>query len=188
MEDPFKKTENRTNSSPKEIKKLQEQEKNDAELLADYLKRHPKPVILPENSKEAELKITALETMITAFEATHSLKELHEITDLSPDLAMLFKYADDLASSQRIEDAIKTYEKYNPQYVEVYKKKIACLKDLVLTPEDARKFKIRIAAKKDLIPIIAALNTLGNNHPLKEKCSKLMKAVGGIQGEKVNHE
>jgi hypothetical protein len=71
--------------------------------------------------------------------------------------------------------------------VQVYNRKIATAKAIVLTPEDRKKFEIRIAAKKDLALIIALLNTL-NNKKLKIKCKRLMKAVGGVIGNEVSHE
>lgn len=66
--------------SPEEKKKQQERE--DAELLADYLARHP--VISPENLREAGPEIAQFESMIALFESTHSLPELHSIIDLTP--------------------------------------------------------------------------------------------------------
>lgn len=71
--------------SPEEKRRKQEQE--DAELLADYLARHPEPVISPENLREAEPEIAQFESMITSFESTHSLTELNSIIDLSPQEA-----------------------------------------------------------------------------------------------------
>lgn len=68
--------------SPEEKKKQQERE--DAELLADYLARHPEPVISQENLRESKLEIAQLERMIAAFESSHSLAELNLITDLTP--------------------------------------------------------------------------------------------------------
>lgn len=170
--------------NPEEKRRKQEQE--DAELLADYLSRHPEPVI-STTTREAEIKIAELEKMISSFESKYSLTELHAIVDLSPDLATLFRYADDLASPQRIADTIKTYAKHNPGYVQVYNRKIATARAIVLTPEDAKKFEIRMAAKKDLALIIAILNTL-NSKKLKIKCKRLMKAVGSVIDNKVSHE
>ena len=170
--------------SPEELKRLQDAE--DVEWLADYNARHPEPVISMA-TREAGTKVAQLEEMIASFESVHPLAELHAIVDLSPDLATLFRYADDLASPERIANAIATYKKHNPGYVEVYKKKIAGVQAIVLTPEDARKFNIRMAAKKDLVPIIAAFNTL-KNEELKVKCKRLMKAVGSMVNNKVNHE
>lgn len=171
--------------SPEEKKKQQEQE--DAERLADHLARHPEPIISPANLEEDEPKIAELEAMIASFEATHSLAELHAIVDLSPDLATLFKHADDLADPQRIENDIEAYKKHNPGYVEIYKAKIAAARAIVLAPEDARRFEIRMAAKKDLVPIIAKLSTIRNKE-LEAKCKRLQRAVGSINNGKVNHE
>jgi|SRR3989344_6424184 len=71
--------------SPEEKRRKQEQE--DAELLADYLARHPEPVISQENLREVEPEITQFESMVTLFESTHSLSKLHLIIDLTPQEA-----------------------------------------------------------------------------------------------------
>jgi hypothetical protein len=62
----------------------EQQEREDAEQLADYLARHPVPVISKENLKEAGPEIMEFEAMITLFESMHSLEELHSIIDLTP--------------------------------------------------------------------------------------------------------
>lgn len=172
-----------------EIKK--QQEKEDSEYLADYFARHPESVVSPENLKENAPEIAEFKNMIVSFESIHSLIKLRAIVDLSLDLATLFKYSDDIVSEKLIEDAIRTYEKYNPGYVEVYKKKIAEVKAIVLVPEDTEKFKIRIAAKKDLAPIVASLNSLKGNkdyEKFKTEYMRLARAVGTINNNKVDHK
>lgn len=72
-----------TGLSPKE-----QQEREDAEQLADYLARHPEPVISKENLRKAEPEIVEFEAMITLFESMHSLEELHSIIDLTPTEAL----------------------------------------------------------------------------------------------------
>lgn len=67
--------------TPQELK--QQQEREDAERLADYLARHPDPVISPENLREAGPEIAEFENMTASFELTHSLAELHSIVDLT---------------------------------------------------------------------------------------------------------
>jgi len=69
-------------TSPEELKRLQDAK--DAELLAEYLARHPEPVISRENLREAGPEIAQFESMISLFESTHSLMELNLITDLTP--------------------------------------------------------------------------------------------------------
>ncbi len=174
--------------SPAELKKKQEEQ--DAEFLADYLERHPEDLAPTKTSQERTQEIAEFIAMIDKFESTHPLAELNSIVDLSPELALSFEHADDLESPQRIEDAIKTYEKHNPAYVEVYKKKIATIKEIRLTPEEERKFKIWRAAKKDLAPIVTGLNKLKGDadyEELKAKYMHLGRAVGNIRGNIVDH-
>ena len=68
-----------TNTNPKE-----QQEREDAEQLADYLTRHPEPVISKEDLREAGPEIVEFEAMITLFESMHHLEELNSIIDLTP--------------------------------------------------------------------------------------------------------
>ena len=67
------------NPNPKE-----QQEREDAEQLADYLTRHPEPVISKEGLREAGPEIVEFEAMITLFESMHHLEELNSIIDLTP--------------------------------------------------------------------------------------------------------
>jgi hypothetical protein len=62
----------------------EQQEREDAELLADYLSRHPESVTSKENLREAGPEIVEFEAMITLFESMHSLEELHSIINLTP--------------------------------------------------------------------------------------------------------
>jgi len=62
----------------------EQQEREDAEQLADYLARHPEPVISKEDLREAGPEIVEFEAMIALFESMHSLEELHSIIDLTP--------------------------------------------------------------------------------------------------------
>lgn len=71
-----------TGPNPDEIKRLKEEQEND-ELCADYLARHPEPVISPEDLRECGPEIVEFEAMIATFESTHSLVELHSLVDLS---------------------------------------------------------------------------------------------------------
>ena len=68
--------------TPQELK--QQQEREDAERLVDYLARHPDPVISPENLREAGPEIAEFEALVVSFESMHSLAELHSIIDLTP--------------------------------------------------------------------------------------------------------
>jgi len=65
-------------SNPKE-----QQDREDTEQLADYLARHPEPVISKEDLREAGPEIVEFEAMIALFESMHSLVDLHSIIDLA---------------------------------------------------------------------------------------------------------
>lgn len=186
--------------SPEEVEKIwkelekksqEVQDKEDAEWEADYLAIHP--IVTPkETSRERGSEIKKLDVLIDVFESTHSIEELKAIVEISPDLALVFEYADDLATPERIEAAVKLYEKHNPMYAAFYKAKMAMVKAIVLSPEEARKLEIRIAAKKDLIPIVEILRDLSESNKdykrLKTRCSILMKAVGSLNKNKINHD
>jgi len=175
--------------NPKEQRILQEKE--DAELLAAHFAIHQKQLDPPVNLGEAGPEITEFKNMIASFESTHSLDELHSIIEISPELALLFKYADDLASPQKIEDAIACYKENNPPYVEVYKKKIAEARAITLIPEENRKFKIRMEAKKEIAPIVAKLNIFKGNkryEELRAEYMRLARAIGIIgRDNKIDH-
>jgi hypothetical protein len=152
------------------------------------LEKSKAPAIL----REDEPAIAELEGMIASFETKHSLADLHAIVDLSWNLVEVFKRIDYLADPRRIENDIATYKKHNPEYIPTYKANIAKAIAIIprLNPKDARKFEIRMAAKKDLILIMTKLNSLGENENyrrLKAKCLPLQKAFGSLQGDKINH-
>jgi hypothetical protein len=75
------------NMNPNPEKNGRRQEQEDAEQLADYLARHPEPVISKEDLREAEPEIIEFESMIALFESVHSLTELNSIIDLTPQEA-----------------------------------------------------------------------------------------------------
>jgi hypothetical protein len=145
-------------------------------------------------SIEAGPEIAELERMIASFEVNHSLAELHAIgiDRLSPDLVEVFKCLDYLADSRLIENDIKNYGKRNPGYVETRKANIAKARAIIprLKPEDAWKFEVRLAAQKDMIPITEKLNKLKENtnyERLKAKRLILLRAIGTLQGDIINH-
>lgn len=163
-------------------------EKSDIQELADHFAMHPEQLEFPKTLNEAGPKITELEAMITSFEATHSLEELHAITDLSPELAIVFTFAKEISyTPEQLEHLLRHVTVVEPKYAEIQRKKIAEAKAIVLTPEDTEIYNKRIAAKNDLELIVAMLSTL-KNEELKMKCKRLMKAVGSIKNGKVNHE
>jgi hypothetical protein len=59
----------------------------DAERLADYLARHPEPVVAPETSVEVASEIEKFESLVGVFESKYSLAELNSIIDLTPQEA-----------------------------------------------------------------------------------------------------
>jgi len=123
----------------------EQKEQYEAELLADYFARCPEPVIAPEDIREAGPEIAEFEGLIASFESTHSLAELHAITDL--------------------------------------------------TPKEAPMHPVREPAKEALVPITDMLNKLKRetnitpekHEELKSEYRRLSRAVGMINGGKVDH-
>jgi len=169
------------------------QEREDAERLADHFKSHPES---QASLREAGPEIAKFESMITLFEATHSLDELYLIVDISSDVNELFTYAPILDNPQRIENDIRDFEVHSPAYVPTYKAKIARLKAIVLLGEEKRIYDMRRAAVVDLIPIKKLLDTLKTETDIsveqrkavEEKYKRLTSAVGGIHEGKVDHD
>lgn len=169
---------NERTPTPEELQKqsLEQQEREDDERWADYIKRHPVPVILKEDLREAGPEIAEFESMVSKFEAIHSLEKLNAIVDITPGLFDLFWHDRDLTQDQ-IESTIHN-----------------------LAPEEVEKYKIIVAAKRDLAPIVAKLNTLQEKtnisadryEELNEKYERLARAVGminkTINPNKVDHE
>ena len=180
------------NQTPEELQELRETEE-----WAANLTREVELINSQGSLMEARPKIAEFETMIVAFEAEHPLAELNAIVDLSPDLAVMFAYADDLFDERKTGTSQQYFESKDPEYVKEYEKKIAVVKNIVLNPEDKRKFQIRIAAKAALIPIDVALKILEEHKTnilpeklkeLKAKYERLSEAVGVIRNNKVDHD
>lgn len=180
--------------SPEEKKR--QQEKEDEEFLADYFARHPEVVIAPENRREAEPEIAEFKEMIATFEARHSLVELHNIVDLSPELNTVFEFAKvlSLTPEERIASLVLIALK-EPEYAKKQMEKIAVAKAIVLTPEDKKMYEIRIAAKEDIILISTKLDVIeketniskDKHEELKAEYKRLSKAIGIINKNKVDH-
>lgn len=68
--------------SPEE--KRRQQEKEDEERCADWLARHPGPVVSPTNFTEGESKIAEFKKLVAQFESKYPLSKLHAITYLNP--------------------------------------------------------------------------------------------------------
>ena len=75
-----------TEPTPEELLKQQEEREED-ERLADWLERHPEPVVVQKNADECGPEIGEYLELITSFELNHSLEDLHAITDLTPQEA-----------------------------------------------------------------------------------------------------
>ncbi len=69
--------------NPQEPKRSRDQE--EADQLADYLIRHPNLEPLPPDIVEQAR--TEFDSLVSKFESTHSLAELHLIVDLTPQEA-----------------------------------------------------------------------------------------------------
>ena len=166
------------------------------ELEAEHFKRHPDQVAKPEVLRDCGPEVEKLEGLMGEFEARHSLAELNAITEISPELFRLFERADELESPKKVEDAIKLYERNNPAYVETYKAKIAALRAIVLSPDEARKFEIRRAAMKDMkeISILSEKIRKGTNvseerfQELQVRYKSISCAVGFMNKGVVSHD
>jgi len=74
-----------TEPSPEE-KRLQE-EREEAEWLAEWLADHPESVIASEDRRESGPEIAELEQMFASFEWSHQVARLYEIRHLTRDEA-----------------------------------------------------------------------------------------------------
>jgi|GEM_PF-4837329 len=121
-------------------------------------------------------EITMLETLFEQFEGSHSLAELNEITDLSPELSSLFRHNYDIIEAQRFEEIESILSQ--------------------LSPEEQRNYKKRLAAKEALIPVRTAFDKIGREtnispdeyRELKRKMDVLEHAIGMISGNRVEHD
>ena len=178
--------------TPEDINRLQKewQAKEDDEWVQAHFVIHPEQLTLPSTLREAGPEIAELENMIVLFETTYSLEKLNAIVELSPELATLILYADDMSEEQ----IAKTVKHYTPEKAEEYRIKIVNIDAAVLKLEDREKFKMRRAAQKDIAPIIAKLNTLKKEtnispekyEEINKKCERLMRALGSVQKNKVD--
>lgn len=125
-----------------------------------------------QKSQEQEGK-EQFEELLESFELVHSLEELHAIVDLSPGLHALFADDQDM-SVEEIELAIKN-----------------------LSPEDARAYRARTSAKKDLIPLAPIVEQMNQfdkigmlpekDKALRARYMRLSRAVGFINKGKIRH-
>ncbi len=152
---------------------LTEQETND--ILADYLRRHPNPETPPIVQNQGE-KIKELEDLIAQFEDRHPLEELTNITILSPELAHLMLKSRDMLAEGRVDD----------------------VENLVsaLDPEEARKYRLREAARSDIDTITHILGKLEKiqGFPSEEakrlgaERRRLSRAVGMMNRNMIYHD
>ncbi|MFA7252654.1 MAG: hypothetical protein WC027_02250 [Candidatus Paceibacterota bacterium] len=170
--------------SPEE---LSEQEQ--AELLAMHKARHPEQFVEPESLREAGPEIAQFEAMVAAFEIAHPLAEMEAITDISPNLATVFRHAKELSSDVLVTMAVADFEKYNPSYVDTYKQKIAEARAIVLTSDEQKIFNTRESARRDISPIVALLKKIKDETNISaEKYEELWRrrnafelAIGSIK-------
>jgi len=121
-------------------------------------------------------EVATLESLIGQFEANHSLAELNEIVDLSPELSSLFKHSYDLIK----EGCLEEIETILSQ----------------LSPKEAENYKKRLTAKEALIPVRSAFDKIGREtnisadeyQELKQKMDVLEHAIGMITGNRVEHD
>jgi hypothetical protein len=156
--------------TPEELLRQQE----DDAWEAQYMEMNPDKFaeVAPEKLRECEPEIAEFEGMIAAFEAKHSLEELHAIVDLTPGEVACYALQ-----------------------VTVSPEKLALLADP--TSEDVSRYLVRKVAREALAPIAAKLNGLKektNISPEKYKelnarYKRLTRAVGFTDGgNKVDHE
>ena len=120
------------------------------------------------HDRDHRAETAELEIMLTEFETTHSLERLSAVTELTPDLYRIFRYAPNNQS---------------PEEITLAKSK--------LSPEDLEKYEIRAAARNDIVPIVDLLNILHRETDfpdseyirLKAAQQKLIRAIGRIVGD-----
>jgi hypothetical protein len=137
---------------------------------------------------DIEQGIREFKALVANFESRNDLEALNAIVELSPDLASMFEHADDLDDPRRIRKNIAFFKRTNPGYVPIYKAKMVAIGGIVLGPEDATKYKIRMAAKIDLIPIAEKLRSFSTRQDLKAEYLRLSRAVGIISNKRVDHD
>jgi hypothetical protein len=177
--------------SPEEQKR--QQEKEDAEQLAAHFALHPEQLNSPPaTSGEDGPEITEFEAMLALFESTHSLVELNSIVELSPDIATVFEFEKEMSyTAEQLDDSLRDITLVEPAYAKRQRERIAAAKTIVLSPEDAKKYEIRIAAKKDIFPMAEKLGKLKGNaryEDLKLEYLRLARAVGMKHKYKINHD
>jgi hypothetical protein len=145
--------------------------KEELEILACFLKDHPEETAQVETRRDCELEVQEYNILLTKFEEAHSLAELNAIPDVTPELYDLFAH-DKVWTAEQIETAFAN-----------------------LSPEDAKRYKTRSPAIKDLIPIVALMNKIEKETnitqtefaKLKAAYKILSRAVGMINNNKIDH-
>jgi hypothetical protein len=140
-------------------------------FLECFLKDHPEKTALVETRRDCEQEVQEFNILLTKFEEAHSLEELDAIPDVTPELYTLFAHDRDM-SAEQIEAALTN-----------------------LSPEEAKKYKTRSPAIKDLKPIVALMNkieketniTQSEFDKLRAAYKILSRAVGMINNNKVDH-
>jgi hypothetical protein len=180
-----------TGLSPEKLKKLQEQQ--DAEWEADYNARHSEQLVSAVEPSEDEPAIAEFEAMIASFRLAHSLEFLNTISDISPQLAIVFEFNKEISlTPEELDDSLSLIAISEPEYAKNQRRSIATAKAIYLSSRDKVIYDKRTAAKKDLEDIVKELDKLRGSkdyEKLKAECSLLEKAVGSIPrgSNKVNH-
>ncbi len=167
--------------SPKGI-----QEKEDAELLAEFFKMHPEyltpPVVHETDSLEVEI-------LCAKFEARHSLDALQAIDQVSPVLEKIFANAADIEDQNRIKANVAMLSRHGkPGAVKKYIDELAGLKASILAlPEEEKNIlKIRREAQRDLVAFTKLIPTMSRD--AKDRYLVISRAVGVLSNGRIDHE
>ncbi len=145
--------------------------KEELEILECFTKDHPKSAVQVETRRHCEKEKDQFLRMVDEFMHNNSLERLNAVLDVSPALYDLLVHYKGW-TAEKIETALTN-----------------------LTPEDATKYKDRLTANNDLIPIVALMNkieketdiTQAEFAKLEDAYKKLSRAVGIINNNKVDH-
>lgn len=143
----------------------------DENEIDNFIKKHPYedvPMEMRHDYKEGKAEA---EELLEKFKQNHSLEALHSISEITPELEAVFGL--DLEKDSR---------------------RIALMSEK-LSPEEAEKYKIRTAAKRDYSRIFKALDNLKKKTTIPEEeydklnaeLKLLMLAIGRVNGDKILH-
>jgi hypothetical protein len=140
--------------------------------MEDFGKQNENLGLDPEKSRyKYEKTKNDFNVLVETFQERHSLETLHSIVDFSLELLAVFDM-----------DVVKDFEKIS-----------VAIEDLTL--EEKEKYRARTAARSDLAGVFKTLRLLQGNtdtteeeyQELKETSMILSRAVGMINGNRINH-